>query len=116
MNNLPKRIEELERKRGGGLTLWMPDGSVRTVSGSGKRLLDMISEAAAGGVLPPDTQLVVDCVRDNGIEAGCGRMVEVVKCAAVGRKQLASLSPEELARLDAGEGEETNAEKGGYVQ
>jgi hypothetical protein len=112
--NTDKRLRELERRMvGNPITLVMRDGTRKLVTvHDWPELFHEMNQ----GRISPTVQAIQDSVSDNCFESGNGRMTEVVRAFAEGEKQFAAMSPEELAALDRGEGDEMQIQKETTIQ
>ena len=101
MKSIERRLAELERRMvGGEIICCLANGTKRSVRG--KRLIEMLCEMSQG-ILRPDTEIVLNAVSDNCLEAGYGYMGNLLRVMWAGAQNIARLTPEEVAILDASE-------------
>ena len=92
-------VDELERQLlGRTVTLVMADGSKRRMSG--RRLVKAIHDLSADRVTA-DVELVSASVADNAAAMGHGCLTDVIRVLNRAHQELAGLSEQELAALDA---------------
>ena len=84
--NLRRRIAALEKRLIIEPTLlFMPDGSTASIPGHSD-LLNLLVVAAGGANINPRQAAQLDLIRrsTDAIEAGGGRLIEVIRCCVLG--------------------------------
>ena len=84
--NLRRRIAALERRLiVEPVLLMMPDGSTASIPGYCD-LLNLLVVAARGANISPEHAAQLDLIRrsTDAIEAGGGRLIEVIRCCVLG--------------------------------